>query len=67
MADDIPVILHFGKFKGMDIEDVPSDYLNYLLESDWFEKQYLSLIDPIEKEMKFRSTFNTHFYGEAKG
>jgi uncharacterized protein (DUF3820 family) len=59
-------VLMFGKFKGKDLEDVPSDYLKYLVESDWFEGKYLELVDPIENELKFRDVWDVHFYGEAR-
>ena len=63
---DGPTILHFGKFAGKDIEDVPSDYLKYLVGSDWFEPKYPKLMEPIEDELEFRDNWKTHFYGEAK-
>ena len=65
MEDEV-YILHFGKFKGLDIEDIPSDYLKYLVESDWFEDKYPDFVKPIEDELAFRDRWNSHFYGEAK-
>jgi uncharacterized protein (DUF3820 family) len=66
MADDDSIILHFGKFRGKDLEDVPSDYLEWLLRQEWLEEKYSKYVEPIEMELKFRSVWNTHFYGDAK-
>jgi len=29
------MVLHFGKYKGQDLEDVPDHYLEWLDEQDW--------------------------------
>ena len=54
-------IIFFGKYKGKDIEDVPSSYLKYLLESDWFDKKYPDLVKEMDKELKYRNDWNKHF------
>jgi hypothetical protein len=59
--DGSPVV-HFGKFKGKTLEDIPSNYLSYLMTSDWFEDKYPDLIEPINQELAFRTNWNTHFY-----
>ena len=35
---DTSFIMTFGKHKGEDVSSVPRDYLNWLLEQDWFPK-----------------------------
>jgi len=50
-------ILPFGKHKGKEIESIPSSYLEWLTEQDWFCKQYKHGLEQIEKEMKFRDDF----------
>jgi hypothetical protein len=54
-------ILTFGTHKDKDIEDVPSSYLRYLLESNWFDEKYPELVKEVEEELGYRSDFNKHF------
>lgn len=51
-------ILHFGKYSGYNIEDVPSDYLKWMSEN--FDDD--SLVEEADKELEFRDTWNKHFY-----
>jgi len=46
--------LYFGKFLGFDIEEIPDSYLNWLLETNWFDKKYPQLVKPIDEELKYR-------------
>jgi uncharacterized protein (DUF3820 family) len=55
-------ILHFGKYKGHLISDIPSNYLSYLLTADWVEEKYPDLLEPINTELAFRTNWNKHFY-----
>jgi len=62
MAESMTRPMAFGKYKGKDIEDIPSSYLKWLLEQNWFnEVYYKDMIEPIEIELRFRDKFNTHF------
>ncbi len=54
-------VLSFGKFKDQDIESVPSSYLRYLLESDWFEDKYTELVKEVENELGYRDDWRKHF------
>jgi len=54
-------IIVFGKYKGKDIEAIPSSYLKFLLESDWFDKKYPDLVKEMDKELKYRNDWNKHF------
>lgn len=47
-----------GVHKDKDIEDVPNQYLEYILEQDWFEKKYPDLMKAAEKELEYRNKFN---------
>lgn len=53
MADSL-FTMPFGMFKGEDIEQLDSQYLTWLCEQDWFEKQYPNALKAIETELKFR-------------
>jgi len=59
-------ILPFGNYKGKDIEDIPTDYLKWLLETDWFDKKYPELVDEIETELKYRDDWDKHFYSKGR-
>jgi len=51
-------IMPFGKHKGEGIEDVPSSYLEWLLEQEWFCDKFSEKVSVVEKEMKFRERFS---------
>jgi len=59
-------ILPFGNHKGQDIESIPSDYLKWLLESDWFDKKYPELVEEVEDELKYRDDWDKHFYSKGR-
>jgi uncharacterized protein (DUF3820 family) len=51
-------ILPFGKYSGQPIEDIEDvNYLEWLLEQDWFVNKFGDGVVAIEKELKFRETF----------
>lgn len=50
------MIIPFGKYKGTDIEDVPSSYLKWLSENCEDDE----VREEAEKEYKFRSTYKCH-------
>ena len=53
----------FGKHRGKDIGDVPSNYLYWLLEQDWMgEKKNWELLEAIEHEIAVRDRSYAHFY-----
>lgn len=54
MADKSLYTLTFGKHKGKDIEDVETDYLVWLCEQGWFEKDHPIGLKSIETELNFR-------------
>jgi len=45
-------ILTFGKYKWWDVEDIPDNYLEWLLEQDWLNPD---LYDEIEEVMAIRT------------
>lgn len=55
--------LPFGKSKNdkKTIDELPSSYLQYLLEQDWFEKKYERFIEPVEAELHWRDVMDKHF------
>ena len=51
------MIMTFGKYKGQDIEYVPSSYLKWLIENSEDD----DLIGPAEEEYQYRSDHHCHF------
>lgn len=47
----------FGKFKGKDIEDIETPYLEWVKGEDWFKSRFADLCDNILRELKYRSQF----------
>lgn len=46
------MIMGFGKYKLVDIEDVPADYLIWCLGQEWFEESYPKQYAWIKKRRK---------------
>jgi uncharacterized protein (DUF3820 family) len=57
MADSLYTFT-FGKYKGKDIEDVPTEYLTWLAEQAFFEKEYPVGIKAINTELKYREKWD---------
>jgi hypothetical protein len=55
------MILHFGKYKGKNIEDIPSDYLKWIMEKFNGDEE---IIIAAEKEYEYRSNWKKHFWSE---
>ena len=53
--------LTFGKFNGWDIEDVPSSYLKYLHNQEWFEDKHEKLYLAVNIEIGYRDLHDKHF------
>lgn len=56
MADSL-FVLPFGKFKGQAIEDIPTPYLNWLTEQDWFCDDHRQGLHAVNTELNFRERF----------
>jgi len=50
-------VIPFGVHRGA-IEDAPRHYLGWLLEQEWFCREYPEGVKQIEKELKFREDFD---------
>ncbi|MDD2679532.1 MAG: DUF3820 family protein [Candidatus Omnitrophica bacterium] len=48
----------FGEYKGELICDVPTSYLAWLLDQNWFNKKFADLKDIAEQEMEYRKRWN---------
>jgi uncharacterized protein (DUF3820 family) len=48
----------FGKFKGTLICDCSDNYLNYLLDQDWFCLKFKDLLELVKMEIKYRKDFD---------
>lgn len=59
------IYLPFGKHTGEPISNVPSSYLKWCLEQDWFEDKYEDLIRSFEEELNWRDLFDMHFEDKA--
>jgi uncharacterized protein (DUF3820 family) len=58
--------LSFGKFRGKLICDIPSGYLTWLSEQDFFSRDFPALFDLVEQELLYRDRWVEHFYEERK-
>jgi len=56
--------VYFGKYRGLNVDEVPSDYLKWLTLQDRHEREFLDLIREAEEELVFRTTWNRHFHQE---
>jgi len=54
----------FGKYKGVDICFINSNYLKWLIEQEWFfmPKRNEELVVAVEKEYEWRENTGAHFY-----
>lgn len=50
--------ISFGQYKGQLICDIPTSYLVWLLETNWFDKKYAEFVPFIEMELKYRKDFS---------
>ncbi len=48
----------WGKYKGTDLEDIPSPYIKWLSE----ECDNETIAEEADEEWQFREKFNNHFY-----
>ena len=61
------MIFPFGKHSGKEVEEVPSDYLWWLMEQEWFETdRWYELYVEVEDELEVRDRSDAHFYEEWK-
>lgn len=56
MADSL-WILPFGKHKGEPIEDLKTDYLEWLTKQEWFLDKFSEGAAQIGKELAYRTRF----------
>jgi uncharacterized protein (DUF3820 family) len=47
-------VLTFGKHRGKTIDEIPDDYLNWLVEQTWFHLKFGDWITPIRLELADR-------------
>lgn len=57
MSDSL-FILPFGKYRGQPIEDVPTSYLNWLTEQDFFCDDHRHGLNAVNTELAFRERFS---------
>lgn len=60
MGHDGTLKMKFGKHRDKTIEEIPSDYLQWMCE----ELDNDKLVDAADAEYQFREKHNTHFYDE---
>lgn len=58
MVKQRDLLFTFGKYNGVLVADVPNSYLNWVLEQDWFCKEYVDLKNQVEIELVYRNKFN---------
>lgn len=58
--------IEFGRYKDQDLGEIPSDYLQWLMEeledSDRFNRQHPDLYESVEEELAIRERSHAHFY-----
>jgi len=47
----------FGKYKGQLICDCPKDYLEFLIDQDWFRNKFKDLADLVKQELEYRKVW----------
>jgi uncharacterized protein (DUF3820 family) len=57
------MIMPFGKYEDKDLEDIPSDYLKWIIDK---VKNDDNLVEAADEEYTFREKWKTHFWKEAK-
>lgn len=55
---DGSMIMPFGKYEGEAIEDIPSSYLRWLVES--LDDDKADLIEAAEAELQYRDNYRCH-------
>uniref|UniRef100_A0A6M3JQ67 Putative quorum-sensing-regulated virulence factor n=1 Tax=viral metagenome TaxID=1070528 RepID=A0A6M3JQ67_9ZZZZ len=63
MADSLGQ-MPFGAFKGVDIEDIPNKYLEFIIGEKWFITREASLAENIKKELKYRKQWDINIEWE---
>jgi uncharacterized protein (DUF3820 family) len=56
VADSL-YIMPFGKHKGLDIEEVETSYLEWLVDQDWFANKFEKGFEAVKEELKYRENF----------
>ena len=54
------MIIPFGKFRDLNIEEVPSRYLLWLVDQDWFNDEHVELSNAVVKELEWREKWDRH-------
>ncbi len=54
------MIIPFGKFRNKDIEEVPSQYLLWLTDQDWFNDKHVQLSNKVVEELDWRDKMDRH-------
>jgi len=54
----------FGKYVDEDIRDICSNYLEWLMEQDWFEEEFEDLCQRVGEELEIRTRSYGHFYSK---
>lgn len=57
---DTSIIVYFGKHKGKRIDEIPSDYLQWLIGASADEE----ISEAAEEEYSYREHYNCHIWAE---
>lgn len=60
MSEKYEKAIHFGKYRGMTIEEIPSEYLTWL--RDYSESCGDDIKEAADYELDFRTKHKNHFY-----
>ena len=57
------MLMPFGKYRGFDSADLPSDYLMDLWLKDWVYEFYPHMFEELTETLLVRDLEKSHFYG----
>ena len=60
------MIMPFGKYVNKEVEEIFSDYLEWLMEEDWFLEKFEELAEEVEGELETRTKSYAHFYTDRR-
>jgi uncharacterized protein (DUF3820 family) len=51
------LVFNFGKYRGKRPDEVPSEYLRWVIDQDWFNDKFTDLSNECVSELEFREKY----------